>query len=235
MVVRRQGWREDRRGPRPRTLRLAHRGDHRGHRENTIEAFLAALDRPACDGLEIDLRLSQDGVPVVLHDETLERVQHASGAVADLRAADLDRFGVPTLEDVLAAVPRRAFIDIELKVPFGRILLEVLAAGRGPNLANAVVSSFQDEALRRFHGMAPPWPMWLNTEDLTAATIRRALQLECTGISAEWRVIDDAAAMRVAAAGLELAAWTVTRRPTYARLVELGLVAICAEGHALDG
>jgi glycerophosphoryl diester phosphodiesterase len=230
MVVRR----EDRRDGR-RTLRLAHRGDHRHNTENTIPAILAALAVPACDGLELDLRLSRDGVPVVLHDATLERVQHLPAAVADLRASELERLGVPTMADVLAAVPRRAFLDIEIKVPLGRVLLEVLAAGRGPDLANAVVSSFDDEALRRIHGMAPLWPLWLNSDDLAPTTIARAQRLECSGISSEWRAIDDAAAMRVAAAGLELAAWTVNRRPTYARLVELGCVAICVEGHALDG
>jgi glycerophosphoryl diester phosphodiesterase len=217
-----------------RTLRLAHRGDHRRLPENTIPAFLAALDAPACDGLEFDLRLSRDGVPIVLHDETLERLQHVPKEAADLRASELEMLGVPTLVDVLAAVPRRAFLDIELKVPFGRILLEVLAAGRGPDLANAVVSSFHDEALHRLRGLAPLWPLWLNTVDLSPATIRRAVLLECVGVSANWRAIDAAAAARVAEAGLELAAWTVGRRPTYARLVELGVVAICAEGPALD-
>ena len=221
--------------PGPRTLRLAHRGDHRRHAENTIPAFLAALDVPACDGLEFDVRLSKDGVPVVLHDATLERVQGVAAAALDLTAAELERHGVPTLEAVLAAIPRKAFLDIEVKVPIGRIALEVLAAGRGQDLGDAVVSSFDEEALRRFRGFAPGWPRWLNSSDLTPATIRRATLLECTGISAEWRAIDDASAARVAKAGLSLAGWTVTRRPTYARLVELGLVAVCVEGHALDG
>jgi glycerophosphoryl diester phosphodiesterase len=218
-----------------RTLRLAHRGDHRHETENTIDAFLAALAIPACDGLELDVRLSRDGVPIVLHDETLDRVQGVGVAAADLLAAELEAHGVPTLEAVLAAVPRRAFLDIELKTPIGRALIEVLAAGRGPDLSAAVVSSFGDEALRRIHGLVPGWPLWLNSADLAQATIGRAVALECAGIAAEWHAIDDAAAERVRAAGLALAAWTVTRRPTYARLVELGVVAICAEGGALDG
>ena len=221
--------------PGPRTLRLAHRGDHRRHAENTIPAFLAALDVPACDGLEFDVRLSKDGVPVVLHDATLERVQGVAAAALDLSAADLERYGVPTLAAALAAIPRKAFLDIEVKVPIGRIALEVLAAGRGQDLGDAVVSSFDEEALRRFRGFAPGWPRWLNSSDLTPSTIRRATLLECTGISADWRAIDNASAARVARAGLALAGWTVTRRPTYARLVELGLVAVCVEGHALDG
>ena len=223
------------RAPGPRTLRLAHRGDHRRHRENTIEALLAALDVPACDGLEVDVRLSRDGVPSVFHDPTLERVHGVAAATTDLTVAELDRLGIPTLEAVLAAIPRKAFLDIEFKVPIGRVALEVLAAGRGQDLGDAVVSSFDEEALRRFRGLAPGWPRWLNSHDLTPATIRRASLLECAGIAAEWRAIDQPSAIRVAEAGLALAAWTVTRRPTYARLVELGVVAIGVEGPALDG
>ena len=56
-------------------LRLAHRGDWRRAPENTIAAFLAALDVPGCDGLEFDVRAAADGVPVVIHDDTLARVQ----------------------------------------------------------------------------------------------------------------------------------------------------------------
>ncbi|MBF6605751.1 MAG: glycerophosphodiester phosphodiesterase [Chloroflexi bacterium] len=219
----------------PRTLRLAHRGDHRHAPENTLAAFEAAMRVPACDGLEFDVQLSRDGVPIVLHDETLERVQGVAGAAVDLTAGELGRHGVPTLEAVLAVAPRRMFLDVELKVPIGRPVVEVLAAGRGPHLADAVVSSFDPEALRRLHGLAPQWSIWLNAEDLAPATIALAADLACAGISAEWRAIDEPAVTRVARAGLALAAWTVTRRPTYARLVELGVVAICAEGPALDG
>ena len=141
-----------------RTLRLAHRGDHRKAVENTIPAFLAAMAKPSCDGLEFDVRESRDGVPVLLHDETLQRVQGRPEAVVDLTAAELEALGVPTLAAVLAAVPRRAFLDIELKVALGRPLLEVLAGGRGPDLANAVVSSFDPLALRRMRGLARGWP-----------------------------------------------------------------------------
>ena len=74
------------RRPGPRTLRLAHRGDHRHHPENTIEAFLAATELTACDGVEFDVRLSRDGVPVVLHDATLARVQRVPAVCADLTA-----------------------------------------------------------------------------------------------------------------------------------------------------
>jgi glycerophosphoryl diester phosphodiesterase len=218
-----------------RTLRLAHRGDHRRAAENTIPAFLAAMAKPACDGIEFDVRESRDGVPVILHDATLERVQGRPEAAADLTAVELEAIGVPTLAAVLAAVPRRAFLDIELKEALGRPLLEVLAGGRGPDLANAVVSSFDPVALRRMRGLASGWPMWLNAVDLRPATIALARELDCAGIAAEYHGIDERGVDRATDAGLEVAAWTVTRRPSYARMVELGIVAVCAEGAALDG
>ena len=218
-----------------RTLRLAHRGDHRKATENTIPALLAAMARPACDGLEFDVRQSRDGVPILLHDATLARVQGRPDAAVELTAAELDGIGVPTLAAVLAAVPRRAFLDIELKEVLGRPLLEVLAGGRGPDLANAVVSSFDPVALRRMRGLAGAWPLWLNAVDLTAPTIEQALELDCAGIAVEYHGIDERGVDRSRQAGLEVAAWTVTRRPTYARMVELGIVAVCVEGPALDG
>jgi glycerophosphoryl diester phosphodiesterase len=218
-----------------RTLRLAHRGDHRRVVENTIPAFLAAMERPACDGLEFDVRQARDGVPVLLHDETLARVQGRSDRVVDLTAAELEKFGVPTLEAVLQAVPRRAFLDIEIKQVLGRQLLEVVAGGRGPDLANAVISSFDPDALRRIRGLAGAWPLWLNARDLAVGTIDGALALDCAGIAAEYHGIDERGVDRARQAGLEVAAWTVTRRPTYARMVELGVIAVCVEGPALDG
>ena len=54
---------------------------------------MAALDRPACDGLEFDVRVSSDGVPVICHDPTLERVQGRPERVAEVSAEVLGRFG----------------------------------------------------------------------------------------------------------------------------------------------
>jgi myo-inositol-1(or 4)-monophosphatase len=197
-----------------RTLRLAHRGDWRRAPENTIPAFLAALAVPGCDGLEFDVRLSRDGVAICNHDETLKRVHGIDRRIADLTAAELEAIGVPSLEAALAAIPRRAFLDVELKGDPGRPAFEALVAGRGPGLERAVVSSFDDGALRRVGGWAPTWPRWLNVRDAAPATIDRAVELGCRGLSVEWHALDRPAVDRARAAGLDVAAWTVRRRPT---------------------
>ena len=218
-----------------RTLRLAHRGDWRNATENTLAAFQAALAVPGCDGLEFDVQAARGGVPVCYHDETLTRVHGIDRPVADTTVAELEALGVPTLVDVLAAIPRRAFLDVELKGDPGRAAFEALLGGRGPGLERAVVSSFEPGTLRRIGGLAPTWPLWLNTQDASPSTIAAALELGCRGISVEWHGLDVAAIARTRAAGLDVVAWTVRRRPTYRRLERLGVAAICVEAAALDG
>ena len=217
------------------TLRLAHRGDWRDAPENTIAAFVAAIALPGCDGIEFDVRAAADGVPVVIHDETLARVQGVDARVDDLTAEALEGHGVPTLEAVLAAIPRRAFLDVELKGDPGRGAVDVLTAGRGPGLERAVVSSFEPDTLERVGRLAALWPRWLNAMDLSDEAIRTATELGCRGISVDWRAIDVRSFARARAADLDVGAWTVRSRPTYQRLERLGVNAICAEGPALAG
>lgn len=217
------------------TLRLAHRGDWRRAPENTIAALLAALANPGCDGLEFDVRAAADGISVLYHDETLERVHGLPARVDELTADALAEHGIPSLIEVLEALPRRAFLDVELKGDPGRGAVDALMAGRGPGLERAVVSSFQRGTLERVGRLAPAWPRWLNARDLSAETIELATSLECRGVSVDWRAVDERSVRSVRAAGLELVAWTVRRRPTYERLDRLGLTAICVEGPALEG
>lgn len=200
-----------------------------------MPAFLAALAVPGCDGLELDVRAASDGVAVCYHDATLTRVHGVDRRVDALDPEALERLGIPTLEAVLAAVPRRAFLDVELKGDPGRGAFEALVAGRGPGLERAVVSSFEPTALERIGGLAPTWPRWLNADDAAPATIAQAVELDCRGISVEWHALDAAAVARARSAGLDVAAWTVRRRATFRRLERLGVAAICVEAAALDG
>ena len=217
-----------------RPLRLAHRGDWRVAPENTVAALVAAMASPVCDGVEFDVQLSADGVPILLHDETLARVQGRPERPGELSAVAMGELGIPTLAEAIAALPPDAFLDIELKGDTGPAAVEVIETLRGPSLEAAVVSSFEPAALERVASLRPDWGLWLNAEDLRATTIRLALELGCTGIAAATSAISEAAATRVTAAGLDLAAWTVTRRSALARYSRLGVVAVCVEGSALD-
>jgi len=218
-----------------RPLRLAHRGDSRAAPENSLEALLAAMRVPGCDGVELDVRLSRDGVPVLLHDATLERVQHMRMGVDRLDASELAGHGIPRLDDVLAALPR-AWMDIELKGDgHGEVTAAVLRSARGEAPSTAVVSSFESTTLVVLRDRLPGWTRWLNAEDLSPTTLSLAVNLGCRAVSVLCGAITPSSVMRARDAGLEVAAWTVRGRATFDRLARLGVVACCVEGAALDG
>ena len=225
----------------PGTLRLAHRGDWRAAPENSLAAVEAALAVPGCDGLEFDIRCSSDGVAVLLHDESLARVQRMPAACATLTAAELAQYGIPTLGQVLGAIGCDPFLDVELKEPV-QGAIDVLELERGridddgrPTLRSAVVSSFEERILRWVADQRPTWPRWLNASDLSAATIDHALELGCSAISVDWHGIDAGAVARAHESGLGFAAWTVRDEATYRRVEDLGAIAVCVEAGTLDG
>jgi glycerophosphoryl diester phosphodiesterase len=216
-----------------RTLRVAHRGDWRIAPENTVAALVAALRVPGCDGVEFDVRASRDDRSVLQHDETLLRVHARNERPRDLTVHELREAGVSTLEDVLQAVGGDAFLDIEVKDGPATDLVPLIERARGPALTNAVISSFWPAVLDAVRGPRPEWPRWLNAPFLNAATVQLARDLGCRGISVEWHAIDGPSLALAREAGLEVAAWTVTRRATFDRLARLGVGAVCVEGSAL--
>ena len=103
-----------------RPLIIGHRGAA-GAPENTLAAFLLALEQNA-DGIELDVQLCADGVPVIIHDDTVDRTCDGTGRVADLTLDELRTLAiagghhVPTLDDLFAALGRRTLYNVELKV-----------------------------------------------------------------------------------------------------------------------
>ncbi|TXS06587.1 hypothetical protein EAO73_11150 [Streptomyces sp. col6] len=94
---------------------VAHRGDPYRARENTLSSIRSALERGA-DAVEIDVRVTRDGVPVLLHDATLDRLWGHDLRLDRLTHQELTELtagGVPTLrEALLAAGAHRVMVDL---------------------------------------------------------------------------------------------------------------------------
>ncbi|MFE4264685.1 glycerophosphodiester phosphodiesterase [Streptomyces sp. NPDC056883] len=94
---------------------VGHRGDPYRVRENTLPSIRSAFDRGA-DAVEIDVRMTRDGVPVLLHDEDLQRLWGHDVRLEDVTAPQLKELtdgGVPTLRDALmAAGAGRVMVDL---------------------------------------------------------------------------------------------------------------------------
>jgi glycerophosphoryl diester phosphodiesterase len=217
----------------PRILRLAHRGDARVATENSVAALVAGVVASGSDGLEFDVRIAADGTPVVIHDPSLARVQGVDRLVTAMDTGALAAHGIPTLDDVLTALPEPAFLDVESKVAPNAAVGSALVAARGPAPSDAVVSSFEPHVLRDLARLLPGWTRWLNSHSLDANVVALATSLGCRAIAAEWRVITPATARLVLDAGLELVAFTVRRERTVLRLERLGVRAACVEGRPL--
>lgn len=110
-------------------LIIAHRGASHFAPENTFAAFRRAIEDKA-DGIEFDVRLSKDGVPVIFHDANLRRLAKSKSRVADLTAEELSRIDVGSWFN--RVFPRRAddkFSDE--KIPTLAALLEFLKDYKG--------------------------------------------------------------------------------------------------------
>lgn len=114
------------RGGRPATRACAHRGDVEHAPENTLPAIASAVRKKAPQ-IEFDVKFSRNGKLVILHDQTIDRTSDGKGKVSDLTFAELRRldFGswfsprfagtrIPTLREVLSAVPRGILLNVHL-------------------------------------------------------------------------------------------------------------------------
>src|SRR5262245_32503028 len=120
----------------PRPLVFAHRGGAGLKPENTLAAFDNGLALGA-DGIELDVRLSRDGVVVVHHDRTLERTTTLSGPVSSRTFGELHAAAVPTLAEVLARY-RETRVIVELKLNHPELAAAVVADIQGADAVDRV-------------------------------------------------------------------------------------------------
>lgn len=162
---------------------VAHRGASVEQPENTIAAFEAAIDAGA-DAVEFDVRLTADGVPVVMHDADVSRTTDGHGLVSTLTLEAVrglrivgpggDTVDVPTLEEALGCLSGRAAADIELKNernepgydPLGAPALAptLEALDRTAFTGPVLLSSFDEPTLVRARSLRPDVPTGLLAE-----------------------------------------------------------------------
>lgn len=148
---------------------IAHRGFASVFPENTLVAINGAYDLGA-DGVETDVRLTRDGVPIIMHDETVDRTTNGSGAVAGLTLAQIQRldacskFGagtthcpVPTLDAVLKAARGRTKLLLHLQGAYPTAgLRNVAQMIREAQLGDQViVIDFDHAQLQQLHLLDP--------------------------------------------------------------------------------
>ena len=235
---------------------MAHRGASSSTPENTIPAFEEAA-RAGADVIELDVRLTRDGVPVVLHDPDVSATTDGRGPVHEMTLAEVKRLNaapgeppieVPTLEEALAAIDRAGLgVDIEVKnipgepafdSPVESVLgaaLEALdrTAFGGPIL----VSSFNWITIEACRRRAPD----LATGFLTVAAIDPRAALDYVRQDGHDFVLPHAMALLDAgeglveeahAEGIRVGTWTVDDEDTLSRLYAWDVDAVASNDPA---
>lgn len=220
---------------------IAHRGGGALAPENTL-AGLRLAARLGCGGVEFDVMLATDGVPVLIHDETLDRTTTGRGRVAALDSATLVRLDagsrhhpafagepVPTLEEALrfcAALGLWANVEIKpaagQEAETGRVVARHAAAATGKLL----LSSFSSVALRAAADEAGRLPRALLVDAIPADWRERMMEADACALHSAANALEADAVRAVRVAGFPLACYTVNRHDEAERLFAMGVSAV---------
>lgn len=222
----------------PRPLVFAHRGGGALAPENTIAAFDNGLALGA-DGLELDVRLSRDGVVVVHHDRLLDRTTTLRGPIAQRDADELRRAAVPALAEVLARY-RDQRIIVELKVNSVALAAATIDAVRRADAVERVcLGSFGLRVLRAARAIEPAIATSGAREEVRWALYRswcrwRVTRTAYSGyqipeLSGSTRVVSPRFVEYAHDAGLGVQVWTVDTEEAARRLLGWGVDALISD------
>lgn len=226
----------------PKPAIIAHRGASSCAPENTLAAFKLALQQGA-DAIELDAKLSADGYPVVIHDQTVDRTTPLTGKVNEHIMADLHRMdagshfdiafkgeSIPSLEDVFKAVGQLTYINVELtnlKSQFDPLPEKVAELVKQYKLNGRVFfSSFSIISLIRIHRLLPDSPIGLLTTQGWKGVLVRGLMELLTPYQSLHPHLSDATLQLIQAAqkkGRKVFVYTVNKEEDMQRLFEAGV------------
>lgn len=155
---------------------------HRGANDRMNEATIAAYKMAAADGvdaLEIDLRMTEDGVLIAMHDQTINRTTNGQGDVSDYSLEEIKSFltigeyhnqtfteEIPTLNEIISTFTDTEHYYIETRLVNGEIkieepLIELLEENNLLEKGLVTIQSFSKESLNKIHELDPEIPLTL--------------------------------------------------------------------------
>jgi len=220
-------------------LIIAHRGASAERPENTLAAFRRAVALEA-DGIELDVQVTRDGVPVVFHDSSLRRLTGTAGHIARKTWRELSALRVrgkepiPRLVDVLRLTRGLIVVQIELKC--GPVAPVVRAIKAAHATEWVILASFDVRLVAEARELAPAIPRMLISEgrEAPAKLVRRLALCGAGGLSVSHRAIRSAVwVTHFQLRGYAIWSWTVNDITTARRLAGWGVDALLGDDPAL--
>lgn len=203
---------------------VAHRGIHRTHPENSLAAFNEAIS--AGFWVECDVQASRDGVPVIIHDDTLERTTESRSRVDVLDAHELEQVrlrgsdqAVPTLERALRGGGNWL---VEVKPPGARHLVDrIVDLLVRANARQWMVQSFDADNVQHLRAYHPQAACAFLVED--AEVLKRAAGEGWPAVHLSHDLLTSGVCDGLRRAGSAIGVWTVNEPPDIRRVLELGV------------
>ena len=215
---------------------VAHRGWSGRAPENTMSAFRMAWEAPDISWIELDVQLSRDAVPVVIHDYNLRRTTNGRGEVRDWTAAELASLdagswfspqfkgeSIPTLDEVLREGTGRIKFNIELKtdgIRYPYIEEKVLERVEEHGLQDDVVfTSFHVGTLFRMRKLSESARIGLIVDGWRSTLLHELGELHADFLSIGWLNRERIDLLKKA--GIQTMAWTVNEKRAIRKVAEL--------------
>jgi glycerophosphoryl diester phosphodiesterase len=207
-------------------LAIAHRGEPFAHRENTLEAFAAAVAHGA-DMIELDVRRTVDGGVAVVHDPTLERLWGLKRRVAELPLAEIQALGVPDLAQALQAIPEhvQVMVDYDEAAVAEPALDVVLGAGALDRAVFAGDAFAGHSRIREREAAARIAATWTADRPIPERLLEE-LDPEFYNPSGNVLGRDPGAVERMHARGTKVSVWTIDEPADMAFFLDLGVDAV---------
>lgn len=205
---------------------------HRGAAALAPENTLAGIKKAVASGIkwiEIDVQLSADNIPVIIHDRTVQRCTNGQGRVGDLNldelkaldagswfAAEFAGETIPTLEEALLACQKYDLnMNLEIKTyceeavkPLVDKVIETVRTMNFP-IEKLLFSSFSAIALAQCQSLYPDVRRGFITETKSADMLEELKPLALYSLHIDHRILDEVLATSIKDTGLKLMIWTL--------------------------
>jgi len=210
-----------------RPIVMGHRGARAEAPENTLMAFERALNIGA-DMVELDLRETEDGHLVCLHDPDVSSTTNGTGLVSQLTLDEIRSLDagesqrVPLLEEALDFARGRIGVNIDVKVHGAEERILEYVEKRGM-IGTVMVSAFHHVMLEIMRELSPHITTALIFKKNIEDYITHATEIDANAVNPEYEILTLEAVRSAQEVGLAVYPWTVNEKPSLLRMLEMGV------------
>lgn len=233
-----------------RPLVIGHRGNSSSAPANTIESMRQAIEL-GVDMIELDVRMSKDGIPVLIHNDTVDETTNGRGAVSSFTLAQLKELDagswkdkryanekIPTLAEALEFAKGKVYLSLDLKDE--SVIVQMINDIHNANMSDSIViCGCHEPQAKQIWDVDKNITVLFNTDshleekakqedksEFINQYIYRACRERFSVLNVSYKFVNEELVYKAHLRGLSVWAWTVDNIDDMIRLIDLGVDAI---------